>query len=103
MKEAITYDADLYGHIKYNELANSIWVFGELPWEHVNTYRQWKDYDDQNLKSYLEQRYGFSKSDKIMDALTMVANNNRFNPVCDELNQTDTIPCAIRRHTGLRK
>lgn len=86
MKEAITYDADLYGHIKYNELANSIWVFGELPWEHVNTYRQWKDYDDQNLKSYLEQRYGFSKSDKIMDALTMVANNNRFNPVCDELN-----------------
>lgn len=86
MKEAISYDHDLYGHIKYNELANNIWVFGELPWEHTNTYRQWQDFDDQNLKAYLEQRYGFNKSDKIMDALTMVANNNRFNPVVDELN-----------------
>lgn len=87
MREAITFDPELYGHIKYNELANSIWLFGELPWERKNTYRQWQDSDDQNLKSYLEQRYGFNKSDKIMDALTMVANNNRFNPVCDELNK----------------
>ena len=86
IKEAITYDAELYGHIKYNILASSIWVFGELPWEQKETYRQWKDSDDQNLKTYLENRYGFSKSDKIMDALTIVANNNTFNPVCDELN-----------------
>lgn len=87
IREAISFDAELYGHIKYNELASSIWLFGELPWERKNTYRQWQDSDDQNLKSYLEQRYGFNKSDKIMDALTMVAHNNKFNPVCDELNQ----------------
>lgn len=87
IKEAISYDPELYDHIKYNELANSVWVFGELPWERKRTYRLWKDSDDQNLKSYLEQRYGFNKSDKIMDALTIVANNNRFNPVCDELNR----------------
>lgn len=87
IKEAISYDPELYDHIKYNELANSVWVFGELPWERKHTYRLWKDSDDQNLKSYLEQRYGFNKSDKIMDALTIVANNNRFNPVCDELNR----------------
>lgn len=86
IKEAISFDPELYDHIKYNSLANSIWVFGELPWERKDTYRQWQDSDDQNLKSYLEQRYGFNKSDKIMDALTMVANNNKFNPVCDELN-----------------
>lgn len=84
--EAITYDHELYNHIRYNILANSIFVFGDLPWEQKLTYRQWKDSDDQNLKTYLEQRYGFSKSDKIMDALTVVANNNSFNPVCDELN-----------------
>lgn len=87
MREAIAFDPELYGHIKYNELASSIWLFGELPWERKNTYRQWQDSDDQNLKAYLEKRYGFNKSDKIMDALTMVANNNRFNPVCDELNK----------------
>ena len=87
IKEAITYDPELYGHIKYNELASSIWLFGELPWERKETYRQWQDSDDQNLKSFLEQRYGFNKSDKIMDALTMVAHNNNFNPVTDELNK----------------
>lgn len=87
IKEAITYDPELYGHIKYNELASSIWLFGELPWEKKETYRQWQDSDDQNLKSFLEQRYGFNKSDKIMDALTMVAHNNNFNPVTDELNK----------------
>lgn len=87
MREAIAFDPELYGHIKYNELANSIWLFGELPWERKNTYRQWQDSDDQNLKAYLEKRYGFNKADKMMDALTIVANNNRFNPVCDELNK----------------
>lgn len=87
MKEAIMYDPALYGHIKYNELTKSIWVFGELPWDNKDTYRQWQDSDDQNLKSYLEKRYGFSKSDKIMDSLTIVAHENTFNPVCDELNK----------------
>lgn len=87
IKEAITYDPELYGHIKYNELSNSIWLFGEVPWERKNTYRQWKDSDDQNLKSYLEHRYGFNNSNRIMDSLTIVANNNKFNPVCDELNK----------------
>lgn len=86
IKEAITYDPELYGHIKFNELASSIWVFGDLPWESKDTYRQWRDSDDQNLKSYLENRYNFNRTDKIMDALTIVANNNRFNPVVEELN-----------------
>ena len=103
MKEAITFDPELYGHIKYNELANSIWLFGELPWERKNTYRQWQDSDDQNLKSYLEQRYGFNKSDKIMDALTMVANDNKFNPVCDELNKIATDFTEKEYHGAIRK
>lgn len=101
--EAIEYDEELYGKIRYNELSNSIFVFGNLPWESEDTYRPWRDSDDNNLKMYLEKTYGFSRSDKIMDALSIVANKNRFNPVTDELNkiyaETSKEACqgAIRR------
>jgi hypothetical protein len=48
--EAIEYDEELYGHIKYNELSYSPFVCGSLPWEHVNMYREWSNSDDRNLK-----------------------------------------------------
>lgn len=85
IREAIEYDAELYGHIKYNDLSNSLFVFGELPWEKRETYREWRNSDDANLKSYLEKKYGFTNSEKLMDALLIVGNNHRFNPVIDEL------------------
>lgn len=87
MREAIEFDDELYGHIRYNELVNSIWVYGELPWNRKDTYRAWNNADDASLKAYLEMRYGFNKTEKIMDALTIVANKNRFNPVVEELEK----------------
>ena len=87
MREAIEFDPELYEHIKYNILACSIWVYGELPWEHTDTYRQWRDSDDKNLKLYLEKRYGFNNDTKILDALAIVADKYRFNPVTDELTK----------------
>lgn len=84
-REAIEFDDELYSHIRYNDLQSSIFVYGSLPWEKSETYRPWKNSDDASLKTYLEKRYGLNNTEKIMDALLIVAEKNRFNPICDEL------------------
>lgn len=85
MCEAIEYDEKLWNHIKYNELSYSPFVCGSLPWEHQNMYREWNNSDDSNLKSYIESKYGLKSLDKIMEALNIVTNRNKFNPVVDML------------------
>jgi len=85
MCEAIEYDPKLYGHIKYNELSYSPFIVGDLPWEHEHTYREWNNSDDSNLKSYIESRYGLKSLEKIMEALTIVVNRNKYNPVKEML------------------
>ena len=85
MCEAIEYDEQLWGHIKYNELSYSPFVFGSLPWEHQNMYREWSNSDDSNLKAYIESKYGLKSMEKIMEALNIVVNRNKFNPVRDML------------------
>ena len=101
MEEAIEYTDDLHGSIKFNELANSIWVYGSLPWDSTNPYRAWNNADDENLKSYLEKRYAFTNAEKVMGALTIVADRNRFNPVIGTLGDIykEYGPCegAIRK------
>lgn len=87
MCEAIEYDEQLWGHIKYNELSYSPFVFGSLPWEHQNMYREWSNSDDSNLKAYIESRYGLRSMEKIMEALNIVVNRNKFNPVRDMLEE----------------
>lgn len=81
MCEAIEYDEKLWDHIKYNTLSYSPFVVGDLPWEHVNKYREWNNADDSNLKSYIEARYGLKSMEKIMEALNIVVNRNPYNPV----------------------
>lgn len=88
MAEAIEYDKKLYNRIKYNVLSYSPFVCGDLPWEHVNKYREWSNEDDPNLICYLESTYGFKSKDKILQALDVVLSRNRFNPVVDMLEQT---------------
>lgn len=83
--EAIAYDPELYGHIKYNLLSYSPFIVGALPWEHINMYREWNNSDDSNLKSYIEKKYGLRSMDKIMEALNIVTGQNPFNPVVDML------------------
>lgn len=83
--EAIEYDEKLWGHIKYNELSYSPFVVGSLPWEHQNMYREWTNADDSNLKAYIEAKYGLSSMEKTMEALNIVVNRNKFNPVVDML------------------
>lgn len=87
MVEAIKYDPWLYKKIRKNELAYSPYVFGSVPWDQKNVVREWNNEDDSNLKNYIENKYGLKPTDKIMDALVIVAGENSYNPVTDMLEQ----------------
>lgn len=87
MCEAIQFDPELYGHIRYNKLSYSPYVYGRLPWEEKDTYREWNNADDSNLKCYIESKYGLRSMEKIMEALNIVVNRNPFNPVVEHLEQ----------------
>lgn len=80
-------DPNLKGKIKYNILSYSPFIYGSLPWDEAENYREWNNTDDSNLKCYIESNYGLKSLDKIMEALNIVVNENRFNPVIDYLEQ----------------
>lgn len=80
-------DENLAGKIKYNELSYSPFIYGELPWTNGDNYREWTNTDDSNLKCYIEDTYGLTSMDKIMEALNIVISENPFNPVVNYLEQ----------------
>ena len=87
-KEAIEYDPDLFNKIRMNKLAYAPYVFGNLPWgENKHSIREWNNIDDSNLKMYLEKHYGIKPSEKVMDALNIVADEHSYNPVTELLEQ----------------
>lgn len=102
-EEAIEFDPQLFGHIRYNMLSYSIYVFSNLPWNLKNArqFREWKNIDDSNLRAYLEKAYGLSGKDRISDALANVAYRHQYNPIIDTLStcheQWDGKPGHIRR------
>lgn len=87
MAEAIQFDKYLFGKIRMNTLAYTPYVFGDLPWNKSHKVREWTNVDDSNLKRYIEKYYGLKPTEKMMDALTIVADSNRYNPVTDALEQ----------------
>ena len=84
-REAIEYDLELFGKIRYNKLAYSPYVCGAVPWDEQELMRPWDNKDDANLLSYLESKYGLSNKDKVMNALSITAGKHEFNPVKDVL------------------
>lgn len=87
--EAITYDRDLFQRVRFNELAGSVYVYGNLPWDvdysNAQKMREWKNVDDSNLINYMQDNYGLMNEKNIMHALTIVANKRHYNPVCQFL------------------
>lgn len=86
--EAIEYDPELFGHIRYNKMAFSPYVYSNLPWEHKTGlgYREWSNIDDSNLKCYIESKYGLKQLDRIMEGLVIVAHHHPYNPIEDMLS-----------------
>ena len=88
MVEAIQFDGSLYGKIRKNTIAYAPYVFGTLPWETgTNNIREWNNDDDANLRNYIEKEYKLKPGEKMMDALTIVAKRNEYNPITDFLEQ----------------
>lgn len=95
--QAIQFDKELYQRIKYNDLANTITIYGNLPWDvdadNSRKYREWKNVDDSNLLNYLQEQYGLINEKQITHALAIVANKFHYNPIktfleqCHELYQ----------------
>lgn len=84
--EAIQYDKELYGKIFYNELSFAPFVRGSLPWDpNQSNYREWNNFDDSCLKSYIENKYDLKSSEKCMEGLNIVVSQNHFNPVTEML------------------
>lgn len=80
-EEAILFDKELFGRIRYNEIAYAPYVYGNLPWKTHKGWREWTNADDSNLRSYIENHYGLKNSDKTMDALANITNKYPVNPI----------------------
>ncbi len=79
-------DEDLAGKIRYDVIGYSPKYFGQLPWRvEGDTYGDWTDYDDANLKSYLDTYYGLKGNDIYESGFIIVAESNKFNPITDWL------------------
>ena len=86
-EEAIRYDKELFGRIRYNEMAYTPYVYGAVPWKIGHGWREWTNVDDSNLRSYIEKKYGLKNAEKTMDALMNVCSSLPFNPVQQTLNE----------------
>lgn len=79
--------------IVYNELADSIEVSGEVPWERPDVF--WRDADDAQLVAYVDAQYGSFSARNIDVALTKVADDRSYHPIrefFDALPDWDRVP-----------
>lgn len=79
-------DPALTGKIKYNTLSNRKNVTGSLPWNKSEEIRDWTNIDDEYLLYYMETYYLINSEKKVLSALDMMADTNKFNPFIDMLN-----------------
>lgn len=85
MSEAIEFDKELYGKIRYNELAYSAFVCGKLPWNKSTREREWTNFDDTELREYIEKKYGLRNKEQFIAAFNNVISHHRYNPVREYL------------------
>ena len=77
-------DELLSGSIKYNELAGRMDVVKEMPWKRFTI--SFSDNDLDNIITYMEIEYGLKNKDQVERAVRVVAIENSYHPVRDQLN-----------------
>lgn len=83
-KRVMQYDPLLRGAVRKNLMTERIDIVKPIGW-----YRDsltLTDVDIKYLLLYFEENYGLSVEKKIEDAVKVIANENRYHPVCDFLN-----------------
>ena len=87
-------NAEALKGIRFNELSRAIEVDGELPWDRPDKF--WRDADDAQLYGYVADMFGVQfPENRFAKALTIVADNRRFNPLRDyikSLPEWDEVP-----------
>jgi len=83
-KKIMQYDPMLKGAIRKNLLTERIDIVKPLGWQRDSPTLT--DVDIKYLVLYFEENYGLGIEKKIEDAVMVVANENRYHPVCDFLN-----------------
>ncbi|WP_243450432.1 virulence-associated E family protein [Desulfosporosinus sp. Sb-LF] len=79
------HDPKLSKAVGYNQFASRNELLRDLPWRSMAGNSYWTDSDDSALRHYLEKFYGISHTSKTMDALSVIVEHNKFNPVKDYL------------------
>lgn len=86
-KRVLQYDPLLKKAIRRNLLTERIDIVKSLGWYRDSTTLT--DVDMKYLLLYFEQNYGLSVEKKLIDAVTIIANENRYHPICDFLNRLE--------------
>ena len=96
-------DSLLKGAIRTNVLTERIDIVKNLGWERSGSAMT--DTDMKYLELYLEENYQLTSEKKIDDAIRIVANENKYHPICDFLNSlqwdgTERIRYALHHFLG---
>ena len=83
-KRVLQCDPLLKGAIRKNLLTERVDIVKPLGWYRDSTTLT--DVDIKYLVLYFEENYGLTVEKKIIDAITVIANENRYHPVCDFLD-----------------
>lgn len=78
-------DPQLSKTVGYNEFAHRDVLLRDLYWRGMDKGVYWTDTDDTSLSHYLERVYGLNHVGQTMDALSVVTEQNRHNPIKDYL------------------
>jgi predicted P-loop ATPase len=102
-RRVLQYDPLLKGAIRKNLLTERIDIVKPLGWYRENPTLT--DIDIKYLLLYFEVNYGLTVEKKIQDAVMVIANENRYHPVCDFLNGlqwdgTERIRYCLHRFLG---
>lgn len=79
-------DPNLKCKFGFNEFDSRRYVLGDLPWRKVGIMDKFKDIDFAGVRSYIERMYGVHSSAKVDDALYLVFEQNKFNPLTQWLD-----------------
>ena len=79
-------DPIIAGKIRFDVIAHAPKYFGQLKWrKDGDTLGEWDDFDDANLRAYLDSNYGLKGADIYEDAVKIVMTENSFNPIVSYL------------------
>ncbi|HEK9985574.1 TPA: hypothetical protein TVN94_000012 [Streptococcus equi subsp. zooepidemicus] len=75
-----------FANFGYNEMASRIQITGAVPWERPRDNKFWRDADTAQMKALIDVKYVTFSTRNHDVAFTKVADDRRFHPIRDYLN-----------------